>query len=171
MALDPARKFVVNVDGLKTSMESFALWKRAWKRYSNPAVLAWDRVRFVASKRPQVPDAPGIYTFVVRPSLPNFIDDGYVMYIGQTGAATSAHTLRERFGDYLREKRDPAKRPGIVYLLNKWSGHIYFCFAQVDTSIVNLKALERDLNDAILPPFTKLDFSAEIRQLRNAMSW
>lgn len=80
----------------------------------------------------------------------------------------SQRTLHDRYGDYLREKKEN-KRPRVHYMLNKYPDDIHFAYSPMD-SAVDLSQLELDLNDAILPPVVVQDFTAEIRQLVKAIT-
>jgi hypothetical protein len=91
------------------------------------------------------------------------------MYIGITGAKGNGRTLRNRYGDYLREQKKH-KRPKIHYMLNKYPDDIEFAYAAIPDPAFDLEALELDLNDAIIPPIVVKDFTAEIRQLVKAIA-
>jgi len=90
------------------------------------------------------------------------------MYIGITGARSGTRTLRDRYKDYLREK-SRNKRPAVFYMLNKYENDLFFYYVSICDPHIDLAQLEIALNDAIIPPVGRLDFSAEIRDLRNAL--
>ena len=48
--------------------------------------------------------------------------------------------------------------------LNKWDGCLFFHFAPVDAKQADLAEIEQRLNDAMMPPYSRCDFSAEIRK-------
>ncbi len=89
------------------------------------------------------------------------------MYIGQVGHGNDTRTLFARYGDYLREQKQN-KRPSVHYMLNNWETCLDFCYAEVRDKRINLKKLERALNDSLIPPFSTNDFSADIRQAKKA---
>jgi hypothetical protein len=65
----------------------------------------------------------------------------------------------------LREKVRP-KRPGVGWFLNTWDTCLAFHFAVLDPAAVDLFDVEKKLNDAMLPPYSRADFSPEIRQMK-----
>lgn len=164
MAID----FVKKVDELGSWQREFILSPVQWAAFSAPCDLEWYWVPFGRANRGDLPDEKGVYAFVVEPTLDNVFTHGYVMYIGQTGHESN-HTLKKRFGDYLSNQRNINRRHGIHYLLNKWSSHLFFYFSEVDDSAVSLKSVEKALNDALLPPYSIGDLSAEIKDVRKVL--
>ena len=160
-----ARKFV----DLVRSYKQFET--RFWPTPDNlmsftPAIpLNWIKVKFERANRNKVPKTRGIYAFVVLGNHQSLPPHGFVMYIGQAGDSNSARTLNKRYGEYLREKK-VNKRAGVHYMLSNWSTCIYFCYAEVPSPGINLKRLERSLNDSMIPPFSTNDFSAELKQAK-----
>lgn len=159
--------FDSNLRQLKDFQQHVILSPKQWRGFAPPEPLAWESVKFAAQNRNDVPEQRGIYAFIVQfqdhdvvpPALP---PHGYVMYGGITGA-TADRTLRDRYGDYLRDQRRP-KRWSIHSMLNKWSDDLYFHYAAVGADY-DLSQLETALNDAIIPPYVTNDFSAEVRAL------
>jgi hypothetical protein len=134
---------------------------------SLPVQLNWSRVPFRAKLLPTVINKPGIYAFSVAQDGCGLPPHGYVLYVGQTGAKKKEHdrTLRQRAREYFREKTT-GSRPHIASFLNKWSKCLYFYYAQVDPTKINLLNIETKLNDALIPPYSVGDFSPEIRRLK-----
>jgi hypothetical protein len=143
--------------------QRFVLWPKQFKSLSVSISLDWKKVRFSPSNTAAVEEKPGIYAFAVQHADPALPPNGYITYIGQTGGKAAHRTLRDRFGDYLREKERP-KRPHVHHMLNKWDDYLVFYFAAVDTSQTDLELLEDQLNDALIPPYSKGDYSADIRK-------
>jgi hypothetical protein len=85
------------------------------------------------------------------------------MYAGITGFLAQNRTLRDRFGDYLRDQRRP-KRVPIWSMLNKWSDDLFFHYSVVENPD-ELGKIKIALNDAIIPPYVSNDFSAGVRDL------
>jgi hypothetical protein len=54
-------------------------------------------------------------------------------------------------------------------MLNKWKGLLFFYFAPVDPAIASLLDVEAKLNDAMIPPYSQQDFSADIRKKKNIL--
>lgn len=159
--------FESNLSQLKNFQQNVILSPGQWRSFVPPEPLAWDKVKFRPENRGAVPEQRGIYAFIVQfqdhGQLPlSLPPHGYVTYGGITGAEAD-RTLRDRFGDYLRDQRRP-KRWQIHSMLNKWADDIYFHFAPVGPNF-DLAALETALNDAIIPPYVTNDFSAEVRAL------
>lgn len=159
--------FVHAVEELKASGAVFVLHPESWRRCTGIGYLKWQEVQFTASARGAIPSERGVYAFIVRPSGDGFPPHGYLMYVGITGDTSTHRSLRKRYGNYLAEQR-VRKRPAIHYMLTKWKDDVYFCYAPVSDRRISLARLERKLNDAFLPPCSKNDLSAEIRQRRAA---
>jgi hypothetical protein len=127
--------------------------------------LNWKVVRFTLSNVSAVPNRRGVYAFVVEEPNRGLPTHGYVMYVGKAG--DGQNSLRNRYRDYLHDQKRP-KRPHIYRLLNQWANVLSFYFAEIDDPTVPLTEIEMCLNDALLPPFCKNDFSAGIRRAINA---
>ena len=89
------------------------------------------------------------------------------MYIGEVGQAAKKRTLRLRYGDYLREQKTK-KRAGVHFMLTCWKSCLDFCYAEVPDKRISLKKLEKSLNDAMFPPYSTKDFTANIRDAKKA---
>jgi hypothetical protein len=130
--------------------------------------LSWKFVRFEDANKDSVPDERGVYAFVVKHDNGYFPPHGYIMYIGITGAGGSSRTLRARYGDYMRE-RVRNKRPAVHMMLNAYKDDLLFFFVPLADEDLNLEEIEKALNDALVPPVSKMDFSAEMRAVIGAM--
>lgn len=155
----------VNED-FKPYQQNFFLIPKQLGGFSSRTSLDWQKVKFDASNRAAVPEGRGIYAFVVEHNDSELPPHGYVMYVGISGDR-SEHNLRKRYGDYLREKKIQ-KRVRVHYMLNNWSGCLFFHYAVVSDKRVNLHKLEKGVSDALMPPFSTNDFSAKVRQSRRA---
>jgi len=133
--------------------------------FSCGADLEWFVVRFTSSNANSVPDGRGVYAFVVDQTDIGLPPHGYVMYIGKAG--DGRNTLRKRFKSYFQEKKR-IKRPHIHLMLNQWEQVLSFYYAEINAPGIRLTDVEVALNDALLPPFSKNDFSASIRAAINA---
>jgi hypothetical protein len=152
---------------LKLYQEIFVLNPSFMRGFTADCKLDWKKVEFKRENQSLIPKCRGIYAFVIENNHSNVPPHGYVMYVGETGQ-DSKHNLQKRYGDYLREQQRE-KRPRIHYLLNNWVECLYFHYASVTDSNVNLKKLEESLNNAFFPPCSTKDFSAEIR--RGKAAW
>lgn len=129
--------------------------------------LSWNTTEFSPSGIAVVTSQPGLYAFSVVAQRQGLPPHSYVLYVGQTGAKRNARSLRIRAGEYLKEKKT-GKRRHVWEFLNKWSGHLSFHFVPVDPTKHDLEALEKALNDALMPPYSMNDFSVEIKAQKKA---
>ena len=162
-----AKRFVDVVNEIKIFRGEFHLRPKSLHSFKPTKSLTWNRVRFDAANKAQVPPSRGVYAFVVRGPHTSLPPHGYVMYIGQVGHGNDTRTLFVRYGDYLREQKQN-KRPSVHYMLTNWETCLDFCYAEVRDKRINLKKLKRALNDSLIPPFSTNDFSADIRQAKKA---
>jgi hypothetical protein len=130
-----------------------------------PAKLTWNRVPFKKKQLRMITNQPGVYAFSVLHDSGNLPPHGYVLYVGQTGGKKKAQhrTLRQRAREYYREKT-AGRREHVALFLNKWSKCLYFYYAQLDPTTVDLLDVESKLNDALIPPYSVADFSPKIRK-------
>lgn len=133
--------------------------------FSCSVPLTWNKVRFALINAKHVPESRGVYVFAVEQPSVGLPPHTYVMYGGKAG--DGKNTLRKRFRHYFQEKRRPG-RPHVHRLLNYWEDVLSFYYAEVADTAVDIRALEAALNDALLPPFVKNDFTAEVRDAINA---
>ena len=144
--------------------QDFLLLKKQWNTYTEPPIpLNWKCVKFERDNANQIPTEKGIYAFFIEPRIAKFPIHGYLVYLGQAGYQ-SERNLRKRFGDYLSEKTKP-KRPLVHFMLNAWENYLYFYFAEVDSTQIDLKQLEQKLLDTFMPPFSLEGYSAEIGKI------
>ncbi len=132
-------------------------------------MLAWDSVSYGEEELGRVPaDKRGIYAFAI--SSTNYVlpPHGYVLYIGIAGR-DSERPLRDRYKDYLNAKK-VKKRARIARMIGTWHQVLRFYFAPIDDDVSSddLQTLERQLNTALMPPFSEGDIDADIKQKRKA---
>ena len=132
--------------------------------------LTWDSVSYGdGDEVDRVPaDRRGVYAFAVCQNNNVLPPHGYILYIGIAGQ-DSERPLRDRYKDYLNEKK-VLKRASIARMIGTWHRVLRFYFAPVadDISSDDLKTLERQLNTALMPPFSERDLEAVIRRQRRA---
>lgn len=140
---------------------SITLWPKRWKGYVNPAALTWTLVALedATRKAKAVPAVSGIYTLLVQPGIANHPNCSFLLYVGQT------KSLYTRFGQYLTSEKKETGRPKIFRLLNKYEGHIKFCFTPVPQ--MDLDSIEDALIDAYVP-FCNDDLPADLRPVVGA---
>lgn len=136
----------------------------SWRGYQPLATLSWDRVKYDSTQQPL--DRRGVYAFVLCPetilaqNVPPF---GFILYVGETGD-TGGATLKSRLRSY-RNKRAQRSRARVYSMIEVWSEHLYFYFAEVSAG-VNTKRCEKSLLDTLLPPCNEKDFSAKVSNAR-----
>ena len=131
--------------------------------------LNWEAIPYGKAYIDKVPsDKRGVYAFVFCHNSDILPQHGYVLYVGLAGN-NSTRSLRDRYKDYLNERR-VMKRPRIARMIGTWHNMLKFFFAPVDDTVSakDLKELEKQLIDALLPPFSVGDMSADIRAMRSA---
>lgn len=148
--------------------QTFTLWPERLMGLALPIPLEWRYVKFEPGTAAQVSQQRGVYAFVIQHFHAALPPHGYVAYIGITGNASDRRNLRIRFNEYLKEQRGPG-RPTITTMLQKWRDCIYFHFAEIPDEAVHLPTIERALNDAVIPPFSQQDFSAEVRKAKRVV--
>lgn len=135
------------------------------------SALPWDSIDYGEDELEKVPDDKrGIYAFVVCKNNDVLPSHGYVLYIGIAGR-DSDRPLRARYKDYLNAK-SVRKRASIARMIGTWHSVLRFFFAPIDANVSSddLKTIEKQLNTALLPPFSKGDLEADIKQQRRAFS-
>ncbi len=143
---------ITDVDEAKAYTIEFTIWPKLWKKYSGrrQTKFRWRSYPFNSGSKANIPKKAGIYTFIVNPNIAQH-RCSYLMYV----VVTVDQTLRERFGQYLREKRNPSGRPQIFWLLNKYSHkNLLFCCATCPKT-KNLEKIEEYLIEAFVPPFNR----------------
>ena len=131
--------------------------------------LAWDSISYGDEELERVPaDKRGIYAFVVCRNNDVLPPHGYVLYIGIAGR-DSERALRDRYKDYLNAKK-VKKRARIARMIGTWHPVLRFYFAPIDDDVSSddLLALEKQLNMALMPPFSEGDLEADTKQKRRA---
>ena len=131
--------------------------------------LTWHSIRYGVEELDQVPnDRRGVYAFAICHTSDVLPPHGYILYIGIAGR-DSERPLRERYRDYLNEKK-VRKRARIARMIGTWHPVLRFFYAPVgaEVSSEDLKTLEKQLNTALMPPFSVGDMDANTRQMRRA---
>jgi hypothetical protein len=155
-------ELVEEVDEAKAHIINRAIfWKRRWSEFSPPAQIVWNwtSVPFDTNSTSQVPnDKHGLYTFILSPRVASHPKNFFVLYVGKADKTT----LQERFKHYFQEKKK-VKRPHICHALNKFDGHIEFCFTTV-TRAQDIEPGEDALLVALMPPYNER-FPASVAQI------
>lgn len=140
-----------------------------WKTLKVSFPLNWQRVRFTTANKDQVPKERGIYAFALSLEPSPLPQHGYIMYIGIAGQQT-AGTLNARYKKYLSDLRKEDGRRRVYDMLSRWNGDLFFSFASIPDTSINLRVLETAFLDALRPPVNSADFSAAISNAR-AAAW
>jgi hypothetical protein len=141
-------------------VDKFILYPKHWREYSNEIQLSWHKVRFANVNVDKIPNnRAGVYSFVADPCIAKHPVSNYLLYIGKV----RDQNFRDRYRQYLRAEKEWQKRPHIADMINKWSDHLYFCYAEV-SDIELIDQLEEDLITAFLPPMNKA-WPAKIRDV------
>lgn len=145
--------------------ETLAHWSfvpRLWKNASSTKHLKWSTPRlWNPTKRDDIPQKPGLYAFLMIPSLRGAPPGQYLLYVGKA----ERQTLRARYGDYAREPKRQNGRPRVVRMLTTWPKHLWYTYAV--TSKQQADRAERALRDALIPPFN-FDINAEVNAVKKA---
>lgn len=131
--------------------------------------LDWNYVHFIEDDIDKVPnDRRGVYAFAINAGGNRLPPHCYILYIGVAGK-DSNRALRERYKDYFNVKQ-VARRNHIKLMIDTWRTDLRFYYATVDDTISSevLKTLEKQLNTALLPPFSRGDIEAEVKSMRSA---
>lgn len=138
------------------------MWPRRWRSYNLPDKFNWEIHPFQTDQVNNIPNQPGIYSFVIQPSVASHSDCSYLMYIGKT----VNQTLQARFEDYLREQYNPAGRPLILDLLHNYQGYVHFCCSVIGRK-ERIGDIENALIKALIPPCND-QFQAGVRRTSKA---
>lgn len=147
---------------LKISEQRFCLDIKSWSSYKRKLQFNWSTVKFDKLSSKSIPSSPGIYAFFVKPGIADFKENAYLMYVGKAGDKSN-NDLRKRFNQYINGMKSNA-RPKLNWFLNTWKSHLFFCFAEINDRRLSLSKIEKELNDAFIPPFNEMDFSAKVRK-------
>ncbi|WP_187430180.1 hypothetical protein ROLI_047130 (plasmid) [Roseobacter fucihabitans] len=132
--------------------------------------LNWDSIPYGTEQIDNVPDdRRGIYAFCICQESHVLPEHCYVMYIGIAGRQ-SDRSLRARYRDYLNVRKLAKRSPRVRRLFGEWHTLLRFYFAPVgeEVSSDELEQLEKEINSALLPPMSKGDLEADIKQQRDA---
>ena len=132
--------------------------------------LAWDSISYGTEELEKVrADKRGIYAFAVCRANDVLPPHGYVLYIG-IARRDSQRPMRERYKDYLNARK-VKKRARIDRMIGTWLQVLRFYFAPIDDDISSddLKALEKQLNMALMPPFSDGDLEADTKKKKEGV--
>ena len=154
--------FLINSASKELRIVKLPLYPSRWQKFCEKYQLTWDFTLFESNHADQVPEEPGLYCFYIGHDfncLPKF---GLCLYGGIT-----KRTLRIRFKEYVREQNRENGRPWVKKFLKVFQGELSFGWTIVENSTNNLSTLEKEFNDAMMPPYSIRNFSAEVSAERN----
>ncbi|TGG91793.1 hypothetical protein E4656_15530 [Natronospirillum operosum] len=131
--------------------------------------LSWSSIKYGSDDIEQVPDDQrGIYAFAICYDNEILPPHGYILYIGIAGR-NSSRSLRERYKDYLNERK-VYKRARIARMIGNWHSVLRFYYAPISSDVTSdeLQEIEKELNSALLPTFSEGDLEADIKRKRRA---
>lgn len=141
---------------------SLALHPDRWAAFAQNHQLNWQLVPFRVGGAPQVPNVSGFYCFVVMNPAVQLPLVLYPLYAGETD------NLRRRYRDYLREKDKDSGRVHVRKFLSVFWNEIVFAYAPLNAVADDRRVIEKQLNDALMPPYSIKDFSAQVKAARGA---
>lgn len=154
--------FLENIAGNELRLIKCQPHPRRWLNFSNAHQLDWQFTPFRRGGAAALPSAPGFYCFVLVNGWANLPAVFYPLYAGET------LDLRTRYRNYLTEKNSRNGRFHVKKFLKVFSGETQFCFAPYNADKDELRQIEKKLNDALMPPYSRRDFTAEVRAGKEA---
>jgi hypothetical protein len=109
--------------------------------------LIWDRIKFTEDEWRNIPEKPGIYSFVIERSIGSHPCISFLMYIGKA----KDQTLRARTRQYFYEKDRPNGRPKIRKLLTRYTDYVYCYFCKIENVNI-ISSIEKRLIFGLRPP-------------------
>lgn len=160
MALTP---FLQDVLENELRIVRIQLFPDRWRKFCDKYDLDWQYTPFERKKVGTISNAPGVYCFHVGHSLNCLPPLGLSLYGG-----ISKDSLRSRCRKYFWERHADQGRVGVRKFLQVFEDELTFSWSEVDATTVDLDVLEKDFNDAMMPPYSSKDFSADVLKGRNA---
>lgn len=160
MSLNP---FLTEVAMDKLRIVRTQLFPNRWRQFCDNYSLAWQYTPFERDLVQLISGDPGVYCFHVGHDLNCLPPFGLSLYGGCT-----ERSLRNRCLNYFWEKDAPQGRQHVRTFLQVFEGELTLGWSEVDIGRIDIKALEKEFNDALMPPYSVKDFSAEVKAGKNA---
>jgi hypothetical protein len=137
-------------------------------KFDESAQLIWKCIKYgddVPSDRIPELQKKGIYAFVIQSPTTGLPPHGYVLYIGIAGRRSN-RSLKKRYEDYFNETKLIKERPRIAQMIGSFREALYFYYATVPDLYDSkaLENLEKQLTGVLLPPYSKQDIEANIKE-------
>ena len=155
--------FLEQLKELDSRTVRIALFPARWRWFCARYQPDWNYTPFETDKVAQISDSPGVYCFHVGHRLTCLPPFGISLYGGITKVS-----LRRRCMGYFSEKDSPSGRISVRKFLHVFEGELTLFWSEIDITSFDIDQLERDFNDAMMPPYSRRDFSAEVRSARSA---
>ena len=134
-----------------------------WRLFCHQYSLIWNYTPFERDQVQRISNESGVYCFHIGHALDCLPPLGLSLYGGIT-----TDSLRRRCLRYFWEKDADHGRFWVRKFLQVFEGELTLGWSEVDTATVDINALEKDFNDAMMPHYSVKDFSAAVRAARNA---
>ncbi len=138
-------------------VDRFILCPIHWNNYPNQVQLTWNKFKFTQQNAKKIPNnQSGVYSFVADAEIANHPACSYLLYVGMT-----KQNFRQRYRSYLKESNKPKPRIHILKMIDNWSEHLWFYYAQISQTDL-ISSIEDDLITAFTPPYNR-EYPATIR--------
>lgn len=145
---------------LKLHIRKFLLYPPYWGDINNHYNynLKWKSVKFNKINKAKLPNAKGIYCFVVKPKIPNFLETRYLFYVGQT-----TRPFQIRYQEYLNDLAGKGKpRPKIFEMLKLYKNSLYYYYAEIN-QVSKIDDVEEKLLYVFVPQINTANPKAKIK--------
>jgi len=150
---------------LKLHIRKFLLYPKNWEDSTNHFNLAlrWKNIKFNRRNKTKLPRTHGIYCFVVKPKIPNFIETRYLFYVGQT-----TRPFSDRYQEYLDDQDGKGKpRPKVFEMLKLYKNSLHYYYAEINPPN-QIDEIEEKLLNTFIPHVNTDIPKAKIKpELRN----
>ena len=140
-----------------------ALFPERWRLFCARYRPDWHHTPFEPEEVSRISDRPGVYCFHVGHGLACLPPLGLSLYGG-----ISEVSLRKRCMRYFAEKNAKSGRSSVRKFLQVFEGELTLFWSEIDTTTFDIVQLEKDFNDAMMPPYSRKDFSIEVQTARSA---
>lgn len=153
---------VMDLAYIESHKVNMMFYPEAWD--NAPVIeLDWTELDFPPNPRNLIPQEPGVYAFVIEPSLFSLEPVNGLFYVGK------ATNLYQRISAYISElSKDfiDTRRPLVWKMLNQWNGRIKYYYSTTE-DVTRAELIEEEILKALLPPFNR-QFDAETSQVMRA---
>lgn len=155
--------FLTEIAKKKLRIVHTQVFPNRWYEFCNKYSLDWQYTPFERERVRNISRDPGVYCFHIGHDLNCLPPIGLSLYGGCT-----ERSLRTRCLKYFWEKNAAEGREHVRTFLHVFDGELTLGWSKVDTQKIDIKTLEKDFNDALMPQYSLRDFSAGVRAGRNA---